>query len=318
MITDEQEKVIVIAEQAIKNNPTHFEHYIELGWAYFQAEQLNEAMAAFQRAVALNPSAAGAFNGIGRVYERLGPAQAALEAYEHAIALDPQGIAPYVGLGIIYFDQLFDYEAAIKVFQSGLEHHPEDAFAVALLGITYARTGRFDEAIFSLQQAIRLQPDDTFAYGNLSILYLHRKQYAEMIGICERELQIVDGPNARRLLGIVYDRLDRPQEAIHQLEQSITLNPQDYEARGLLAKILHTVGRKQEAEEHYAIAREMAAQDNEYGQACFEAVSGNLDRALPLLAVALTKKQVQPGWARIDPELFTLTDDPRFGALLEQ
>ena len=85
MITDEQKKAIISAEIAVTNNPTNFELHIELGWAYFHAERLNEAMAAFQRAVALNPSAAGAFNGIGRVYERLGPVQAALEAYEHAI-----------------------------------------------------------------------------------------------------------------------------------------------------------------------------------------------------------------------------------------
>lgn len=71
--------------------------------------------------------------------------------------------------------------------------------------------GRFDEAICSLQQAIRLQPDDTFAYGNLNMLYLHRKQYDEMIGPWARELQLVDGYNAHRLLSIAYDRLDRDQ-----------------------------------------------------------------------------------------------------------
>jgi Flp pilus assembly protein TadD len=318
MSTDEQVQTIVAAESAVQDDPTNFERYSELGWAYFQAERLNEAMAAFQHAVALNPNAAGAFNGIGRVYERLGPTQAALEAYEHAITLDSQAIAPYVGLGIIYFDQIFDYEAAIKAFQRGLAHHPEDAFAIGLLGVTYARMGRFDEAISALQQAIHLQPDDTFAYGNLSILYLHRKEYAEMIGCCERELAIADGYDAHRLLAIAYDRLERHEEAVHQLEQSISLNPQDYEARGLLAKILRTVGRQQEADAQSATAREMVAQDNEYGQACFAAVSGNLAEALRLLEVALTKQQVQPGWARIDPELSMLTDDPRFKALIEQ
>ncbi len=85
----------------------------------------------------------------------------------------------------------------------------------------------------------------------------------------------------------------------------------------MLAKILRTVGRQQEADAQSAIARELAAQDNEYGQACFAAVSGNLERALTLLAVALTKQQEQPGWARIDPELSSLTDDPRFKALIE-
>ncbi len=317
MSIDEQEKTIAAAEIAVKNNPTNVEHYSELGWAYFHAERLNDALAAFQHAVALNPSAAGAFNGIGRVYERLGPVQAAVEAYEHAIALEPHAIAPYVGLGIVYFDQIFDYAAAIKAFQTGLAHHPEDAFAIGLLGVTYARMGQFAEAIVALQQAIRLQPNDTFAYGNLSILYLHQKQYEETIATCERELMIGDDANARRLLGMAYDRLERHQEAIRQLEQSITLNPQDYEARGLLAKVLRTVGRHQEADAHDASARAMAERDNEYGQACFAAVSGNLAEALRLLEVALTKQQAQPGWARIDPELSSLIDDPHFQALIE-
>jgi len=317
IIIDEQKKAIVTAEIAVKNDPTNFELYIELGWAYFHADRLNEAMIAFQRAIALDSGAANAFNGVGRVYERLGPAQAALEAYEHAIALDPYAIAPYVGMGIIYFDHLFDYEAAIKAFQIGLKNHPEDAFAVALLGITYARMGRFEEAIASLQQAISIQPDNTFAYGNLSILYLHLRRYDEMIASCEREIEIVDGNDARRLLGIAYDQLGHPQDAIYQLEQSITLNSQDYEARGLLANIFRAVGRRQESDEQYAIAKNMAEQNNEYDRACFEAVSGNLDGALSLLEVALIKKQVQPSWARIDPELSKLNDDPRFKALIE-
>jgi len=60
MITDEKTKAMVIAENAAENDPTNFERYSELGWAYFHTERLNDAMATFQRAVALNPRAAGA------------------------------------------------------------------------------------------------------------------------------------------------------------------------------------------------------------------------------------------------------------------
>jgi Flp pilus assembly protein TadD len=118
------------------------------------------------------------------------------------------------------------------------------------------------------------------------------------------------------LLGYVYDWLGRYDEAIAQLEQAVALEPQDYEARGALSKTYRTVGRKQDADEQYAIASEMAGQDNEYGQACFEAVTGNLEQALTLLEVALTKGQLQPDWARIDPEFAFLNDEAQFKALI--
>ena len=191
-------------------------------------------------------------------------------------------------------------------------------FATGLLGITFARMGRFEEAAISLRRAINLQPDNTFVLGNLSIIYLYLKQYDEMIATCQQEIKIADGHDARRMLGYVYAHLGRHDEAVQQLERAITLEPQDYEARGALARAYRAAGREQEADEQYALARESAYQDNEYGQACFEAVSGNFEQALTLLEIALTKGQVQPGWARIDPEFAFMTDYPQFKALLQE
>jgi hypothetical protein len=96
----------------------------------------------------------------------------------------------------------------------------------------------------------------------------------------------------------------------------VALEPADYEARGALAKVYRIVGRQQDAEQQRAIAHEMAMQDDEYGQACLAAVSGNRDQALALLAVALAQGQVQLGWLRIDPEFAFMNDDPRFQALV--
>ena len=316
MITEEQGKAILTAENAVKANPADFELYVQLGMAHFHAGQFDEALAAFQQAIDLNSNAASAYNGIGRVHYHTGPAQAAIEAYEHAIALDPHYIDPYYGLGILFSAQLGDYGAAVEAFQRGVEHNPADAFLVASLGSTYARMGRFEKAIAYLQQAISLQPDNAFAYSWLGIIYLHIKRYDDVIAACKREIEIEDTHAPRRLLGYVYNSLGRYDEAIAQLEQSIALEPQDYEARGALARVYRSVGRGQDADEQYAIASEMASKDNEYGRACFEAVSGNLEQTLTLLEVASTKRQVQPGWVRIDPEFAFINDDPRFKALI--
>lgn len=317
MITEEQGKAILTAENAVNKDPANSEHHVELGMAYFHAGQFDEALAAFQQAILLNPNAASAYNGIGRVHYHTGPARTAIEAYEHAIALDAHYIDPYYGLGILYSAQLGEYDAAIEAFQRGVEHNPADAFLVAGLGSTYARMGRFEKAIAYLQQAIALQPDNAFAYSWLSIIYLYIKRYDDMIAACQREIEIEDGHSPHRLLGYVYSSLGHYDEAIAQLEQSVALEPQDYEARAALVKVYRSVGRQEDADEQYAIASGMARLDNEYGQACFEAVSGNLEQTLTLLKVALTNGQVQPGWVRIDPEFAFITDDSRFRALIE-
>ena len=316
MITEEQRNAIASTESAVRMDPANSEHQVELGMAYFYAGQFDEALAAFQQAIDLNPGAAGAYNGLGRVYYHIGPARSAIEAYEYAIALDPHYIDSYYGLGILYSAQLGEYEAAIDAIQRGLEHNPDEAFLLASLGSTYARMGRFEKADAYLQQAITLQPDNAFAYSWLAIIYLHIKRYDDMIAACQREIEIGDNHSARRLLGYVYDRQGRYDEAIAQLERSVMLEPGDYAARAALARVYRTVGRGEDADEQYAVASEMAGRDNEYGQACFEAVSGNLEGALTLLEVALTKGQVQPGWVRIDPEFAFINDDPRFKALI--
>ena len=317
MLTEEQKNDITAAEIAVDNNPDNFELYIELGMAYFEANQFDKAMNAFEQSIDLNPSAVAAHNGVGRVYYHLGPVQAAIDAYERAIELDKQYKDPYYGLGILYFSKVGNYEAAIETFQRALEHHPGDSSFIVFLGITYSRMGQFDAANKAFQQAIDLDPESTFAYGNLSIVYLHQSRFAEMIATCEREIEIEDDHSARRMLGYVYELTGQPEQAIRQLEQSIALAPDDYEARGALAKMYRITGRTQEACEHYAIASEMAGRDDEYGLACFESVSGNSEQALKLLETALAKEQLQPGWARIDPEFVFIRDEPRFKLLLE-
>ena len=318
MLTNENETRIAELQRAIELEPAQADLYVQLGYAQFQAEQLEASQASFQQALTLDPAAAPAHNGLGRVYERQGEAQAALAAYEAAIALDTMGIPPYIGLGIVYFHLLGDYEAAGKAFVDGLAIQPNDPFALTLLGNTYARAGRFEAAIQALQQAITVQPDSHFALGNLSIVYLHLHRYQDMIDCCTRMIEIGDDSEPRRLLGYVYNHLGQHAEAITHLERSVALKPDDYEARGALASVYQTAGRHNEADEQYVIAANLAAQDNEYGRACFAAVTGDHDTALELLEIALTEGQLQPGWARIDPEFAFMQAEARFQTLINQ
>lgn len=310
-------QTIAAAQAAVAHKPDDAARYVDLGMAYFEAEQFREATAAFNQALALDPNTAAAYNGLGRVAYHTGPPAAAVAAYEQAIALDPHYIAPVYGLGILYAAQLGDYEQAVAAFQRGLQHNPEDAFLVASLGSTYARMGRIEEALATLQHAQALDPASAFVESWLSILYLHDRRDDDAIAACQREIARHDAHSPHRILGLIYDAKGQTVDAIAELEKAIALDATDYEAQAALAKLYRSVGRHEEAEEKLTLAHNLAQDDHaEYGQACVAAVSGDGEWALALLKVALAKGLVQVGWVRIDPEFAFMQDDPRFQALI--
>ena len=300
----------------MRAQPTDCAAFEALGHAYFEADCLDEAMTAFQRAIELNPATAEAYNGIGHIHYRSGSPQPAIDAYEQGIANDPHYLYCYYGLGMLYAAKLGEYERAIHAFERGLAANPGDPFLTANLGSTYARAGQIGKAIEILEQVAKQNPNEPYAYGWLSLLYLHLHQYDEAERACRQQNEIEEEASSHRLLGYIYHALDRNDEAIVELERAIELEPRDYEAQGALAKVYRVTGDLAAGELHYNAAWEMARQDDEYGQACFHAVSGNAEQALRLLETGLAKGQVQPGWIRIDPEFAFIQDEPRFQALI--
>jgi Tfp pilus assembly protein PilF len=105
--------------------------------------------------------------------------------------------------------------------------------------------------------------------------------------------------------------------AMANCQKSTELEPDDYEARGALARAYRESGDLPASEKHYSLAEQMALKDNEVGQACFHAVSGDFAKALDLLEAGVAKGQVLPGWIRIDPEFAFMQDEPRFQALID-
>ena len=289
---------------------------VEIGITHFDAGRFEEARAAFEHALALDPNCAPAWNGIGRVNYHIGTPEEAIKAYERAIAIDPHFDHAYFGIGILLSAKLGKYDEAIVAYQRGLAANPNEAYLANAIYSTYARMGRFDEAIAGLEQSLAHNPSDMFALDWLGIIYLHQKRYEDAIAVYQRSINVKEEHSPHRIMGLVYDHLGNQDLAIMHLERAIALGAHDYEARAALAHLYRAIGRHSQADEQDAIADEMALQDEEYGQACVQALRGNTDEAIALLKIALPKKLVMPGWALIDPEFAFIRDDPHFKALV--
>lgn len=161
-----------LLRQAIERDPEFASAYSRLAYAiilsmiYFDAApdeaQMNEALAAAQRAVELDDQDANSFFTLGRVHLARCEYDLAIDALEHALELNPCLAVTYCGLG----DSL-------------------------------AYEGRLDEAIEQFETAIRLSPHDPFRwafYSYRSLAHLFRSEFEDAAYWARKSVQV---PNAQ-------------------------------------------------------------------------------------------------------------------------
>jgi tetratricopeptide (TPR) repeat protein len=171
----------------------------------------------------------------------------------------------------------------ISAYRRVLEINPQNDRAWDTLGNMYETVGLHDEAVSAFEQAIALVPQREVYHFHLGIALSYQMKY---------------------------------DKAIQALQRVVELNPNYMLAHCALAGCYRRFGKENEAQEHIKIARPSMENENEYNKACFESISGNVDRAFALLEIALKKQQMQPGMVRSDPDLDFIRHDPRFEVLL--
>jgi len=172
----------------------------------------------------------------------------------------------------------------IATYKKVTEINPRNAFAWDTLGNLYKTSGSYNEAVTAFEQAVSLDP--------IKVLYRYN-------------------------LGLVYAIQQRYDEAIGAFEKVVEFDPGNRLAHATLAGYYRRLGQDAEAKKHITIALSTMKDENEYNRACFEAICGNADQAIELLKVALEQKQTSLDWARRDPDLDFIREDPRYKALVE-
>jgi hypothetical protein len=115
---------------------------------------------------------------------------------------------------------------------------------------------------------------------------------------------------------MVLRELGRLEEAASDLEKTARLVQDTTGVHLNLAGVYNELGRADDAARHLTLARERIGEGDLYNHACLEAIAGNDDLALDLLAQALDQEAVDREWVRRDPDWRLLHDDPRFFRLL--
>ena len=152
--------------QATLINPNIALEYYNFGNILLQQTKLDEALVCFQNAILITPDFAEAYGSIGTVLMKQGQPIEALYYYQKAIIFKPDFAELYVNAGNILKelgrlnDSISSYKKALVLRQDFDVAHNNLGFALTIIGKT-------DDAISSYRQALMHNPDNAVRYSNL-------------------------------------------------------------------------------------------------------------------------------------------------------
>ncbi|MDD5297237.1 MAG: tetratricopeptide repeat protein [Rhodocyclaceae bacterium] len=136
-------------------------------WSAFQAGNLKDALAGYQRAAQEEPNNTDALHGLAAIALRQGRPAEAATMYRHILELAPQDTLAQTSL--VSLAQAPAGETEESHLQSILARAPQSAAAQFSLGNLYARDGRWREAEQAYFNALALEPDNPDYCFNLAV-----------------------------------------------------------------------------------------------------------------------------------------------------
>jgi tetratricopeptide (TPR) repeat protein len=184
------------------------------------AGALQEAMQLYTRLIAAQPKHLMAHCDLARLLAATGDADGALAALDRGVGYAPDEPALLTERGAL-LGAVRRYGAAEADLKRVLRMEPGNVDALFHLGVVMSKKGLWAEAVPSLRRAIELDPAREVAYCYLGEALNHVDDLPGALSAFERAVQLQPG-SARALygLGIVYDRLARPEEAAQMYRRS--------------------------------------------------------------------------------------------------
>lgn len=179
---------IALYQHTLKYAPFSSRVYNNLGIAYQEAGDFDNALAAYSKAVKLNPKDAYIYNNAGLLYSSNKDYHKAISFYKKAVELDPGYAQGYYNLGNIYTYN-GDYEKALAAYQQAVKNNADFGAAYCNLGIVYTYKQDNDKALLFLEKAVRINPYDADAYYNLGNIYVSLNKETSALGAYKKAVK---------------------------------------------------------------------------------------------------------------------------------
>jgi eukaryotic-like serine/threonine-protein kinase len=325
-----QESAKLTAERPAVN-PAAYEAYVR--GSYFQKKvtkaDLHKAISYFQQAIEADPAYAAAWAGLAHCYNLLGyysiesPASAfphARDADLRAMAIDSLLGEAHGALAVNDFFYGWNFSAAELEFRRAIELDPKWAGGYSGYGLYLTAMNRTDDAIIELKRAQDLDPLTPIQNAAIARPYYNARRYAEAIAQSQKTLALDSTfHRAHYWLGLSYEQLSQPADAIRELEQTVALSPGSlyegalghaYAVAGQRTKALRVLGELQ--------ARSDSSYVSPFDIATIYAGLGDRTRMFQYLEKAYQERVPYLVYIAVDPHFDDFHSDPRFRDLVHR
>jgi tetratricopeptide (TPR) repeat protein len=183
---------------------------------------------------------------IGRLPEGL---QALLRRQRAVVRRSPRDPDQLGALGALYYVHRFP-EAAAACFARATELAPQTMHWWYYLALAYQRGGKPEQAVNAYDRAIKLDANYGPLYVRLAGL-LTTSDRQRAVRLCRRALELnPEDPTAMLQLGLCEEAAGDAAAALEHIERALQITPDYGEAHVAAARILTSLGREEEAQQH--------------------------------------------------------------------
>ncbi len=186
------------------------------------------ALVFFRRSIQLDASFTYSHTLSGHEYVSNEDFDQAIACFRNAIRIDDRHYTAWYGLGDIYFRQE-KYDLAEYHFQKALSINPQSSVLHCHLGMAQHANGRNQQALDTLACAFRVDPRN---------------------------------PQARFQRATIWMAIDKPLDALKELEKVRDEAPTEASVHFAMGKVLKRLGRKEEAMRCFLTALDLDPKDN--------------------------------------------------------
>jgi len=221
-------------QKAIALDDTNVDAQGLLAFLYSMTRQYDKSIVQAEKALALNPNSAWAHFAVGKTLSFAGRWEESIPEYKKAIRVNP--IPPgnqlwSLGLSYAYTGQ---YEEAIKWCAKAVHHEPDDLLARILITVVYSLSGRDEEARAEAAEVLRIQPKFSVKGFEKRLTY-KRKEDTEKFLNALRKAGIPEAPPL--------PLPDKPSIAVLAFDNMSADPEQEYLADGITEHIIFALSK---------------------------------------------------------------------------